>query len=90
MSVAPLFPYETWARHKPKRLAEKLRQIREALGLSQQEMAERLAERAGFKKLPKTSRSMNGYRSIPFIEIVLVYSRLSDLSMNDIVDDDLI
>jgi hypothetical protein len=36
-------------RNKPKRLGEKLLQIREALGLSQKEMAKRLAERTGFK-----------------------------------------
>jgi transcriptional regulator with XRE-family HTH domain len=37
------------ARNRPKRLAEKLLQIRKALGLSQKEMAERLSERAGVK-----------------------------------------
>ena len=36
-------------KRRPKRLAEKLIQIREALGLSQQEMAERLNEQAGVK-----------------------------------------
>jgi hypothetical protein len=35
-------------RNKPKRLGEKLLQIREALGLSQKEIAKRLAERTGF------------------------------------------
>jgi len=47
------------ARPRPKRLAEKLLQIREALGLSQREMAERLAEQARVKITYKISRSMN-------------------------------
>jgi hypothetical protein len=50
VSVAPLCRVMGQApRNKPKRLGEKLLQIREALGLSQKEMAERLAERTGFK-----------------------------------------
>ncbi|HXQ37258.1 MAG TPA: hypothetical protein VN843_24830 [Anaerolineales bacterium] len=35
-------------------------QIREALGLSQGELAKRLAEQTGSKSLTRTSRTMNG------------------------------
>jgi transcriptional regulator with XRE-family HTH domain len=75
--------------HRPNRLAEKLLQIRKALGLSQREMAERLADRAGVKI---TSQNISKYerdKSVPYIEIVLAYSRLANVLMNEIVDDDL-
>jgi transcriptional regulator with XRE-family HTH domain len=77
------------ARNRPDRLAEKLLQIREALGLSQKEMAERLSERAG---VAITHRNISKYerdKSVPFIEVVLAYARLASVEMNEIVDDDL-
>jgi transcriptional regulator with XRE-family HTH domain len=77
------------ARNRPKRLAEKLLQIREALGLSQREMAERLAERAGVKITYKNISKYERDRSVPFIEVVLAYARLANAEMNGIVDDDL-
>lgn len=77
------------ARNRPKRLAEKLLQIREALGLSQREMAERLSERAGVKITSKNISKYERDRSVPFIEVVLAYSRLANVLMNEIVDDDL-
>ena len=90
-SVAPRISlaYMGHARHRPKRLAEKLKQIREALGLSQREMAERLAERAGVKITSKNISKYERDRSVPFIEVVLAYSRLANVLMNEIVDDDL-
>jgi transcriptional regulator with XRE-family HTH domain len=77
------------ARSRPKRLAEKLLQIRKALGLSQKEMAKRLAELAGFKITSKNISKYECDRSVPFIETVLAYSRLANVLMNEIVDDDL-
>lgn len=77
------------ARHRPKRLAEKLLQIREVLGLSQKEMAERLAERAGVKITYKNISKYERDRSVPYIEVVLAYARLASVEMNEIVDDDL-
>jgi len=77
------------ARNRPKRLAEKLLQIREALGLSQREMAERLSERAGVKITSKNISKYERDRSVPFIEVVLAYARLANVEMNGIVDDDL-
>lgn len=76
-------------KRKPKRLAEKLLQIREALGLSQQEMAERLNERAGVKITSKNVSNYERNKSTPYIEIVLAYARLANVTMNQIVDDDL-
>lgn len=61
--------------------------IREALCLSQWEMAAQFSERAGvaitYKNISKYERG----RSVLFIEIVLAYARLCDVSMNQIVDD---
>jgi len=77
------------ARFRPERLAEKLLQIREELGLSQKEMAKRLAELAGIKITDKNISKYERGRSVPFIEIVLAYARAANVEMNEIVDDDL-
>jgi transcriptional regulator with XRE-family HTH domain len=77
------------ARNRPDRLAEKLLQIREALGLSQREIAEQLSERAGVKITHKNISKYERDKSVPFIEIVLAYARLANVEMNQIVDDDL-
>jgi transcriptional regulator with XRE-family HTH domain len=76
-------------RNKPKRLGEKLLQIREALGLSQKEMAERLAERTGFTITHKHVSNYERNRMEPFLETTLTYARLANVEMNEIVDDDL-
>ena len=74
-------------RNKPKRLGEKLKQIREALGLSQKEMAEQLSERTGFKITREHVSNYERDKSVLFIEVVLAYSRLADVTMNQIADD---
>jgi len=76
------------ARNRPKRLAAKLLQIREALGLSQPEMAERLGERAVVKITYRNVSKYERDKSVPYIEIVLAYARLANVTMNQIVDDD--
>ena len=75
-------------RNRPKRLGEKLRQIREALGLSQKEMAERLAERTGFTITQTHVSNYERNRVEPFLETTLAYARLASVEMNDIADDD--
>ena len=77
------------AKNRPKRLAEKLLQIREALGLSQKEMAERLSKQAGVKITYRNVSKYERDKSVPYIEIVLAYARLANVEMNQIVDDDL-
>lgn len=77
------------ARPRPKRLAEKLLQIRKALGVSQREIAERLGERAGVAITNKNISKYECGRSVPYIEIVLAYARIASVEMNEIVDDDL-
>jgi transcriptional regulator with XRE-family HTH domain len=76
-------------RHRPNRLAEKLLQIRKALGLSHKEMAEWLGERAGVKITYRNVSKYERDKSVPHIEIVLAYARLANVEMNQIVDDDL-
>jgi transcriptional regulator with XRE-family HTH domain len=74
-------------RNKPKRLGEKLLQIREALGLSQKEMAERLAERTGFTITQTQVSAYERDRMEPFLETTLAYARLASVEMNEIADD---
>ena len=76
-------------RHRPNRLAEKLLQIREALGLSQREMAERLSQRTGVKITYKNVSKYERNKSVPYIEVVLAYARAANVEMVQIVDDDL-
>jgi transcriptional regulator with XRE-family HTH domain len=75
-------------KRRPKRLAEKLLQIREALGLSQKEMARRLVEESGTVITHKNISRYERDKSTPYIEVVLAYARLAGIKMNDIADDD--
>jgi transcriptional regulator with XRE-family HTH domain len=75
-------------RPRPKRLAEKLLQIREALGLSQKEMADRLSRRSGTAITHKNISKYERDKSVPYIEVVLAYARLANVEMNQIADDD--
>ncbi len=76
-------------RRRPKRLAEKLLQIREVLGLSQREMAERLGELAEvnipYKNVSKYERD----KGVPPMEVVLAYSDAVGVNMEQIIDDDM-
>lgn len=75
------------ARMKQERLAEKLLQIRSALGLSQTEMLHRL----GVEDLivyNQISRYETGEREPP-LAILLQYARTAGVHMEDIVDDEL-
>jgi transcriptional regulator with XRE-family HTH domain len=77
----------TKPRTKPKRLAEKLRQIRTALGLSQSEMCRQL----GLEDLI-TSKQISTYelgKREPPLAILLQYARLAGVYMVVLVDDQL-
>ena len=82
-SVAPFG--SLLVRNKPKRLAKKLLQIREALGLSQKEMAERLGIYRTHHHISKYERA----KAVPFMEVLLAYARLANVTSEQIVDDDL-
>jgi len=72
------------ARRRPKRLAEKLLQIRTALNLSQREMAERLDSNVDHYHVSKYERG----RSEPTLKALLAYARLAGVSMEQIIDDE--
>ena len=75
------------ARMKPKRLAEKLLQIREALGLSQTEMLRRL----GFDGVLSYHRVSNyelGTGEPPLV-VLLEYARAAGVYVDVLIDDEL-
>src|SRR5918993_866612 len=72
-------------RAKPKRLPEKLRQIRERLGLSQNGLIRQL----GFEGV-LVQASISGYESgtrEPPLPVLLRYSEISGVWVNSIIDD---
>ena len=77
------------ARPKPDRLPEKLKQIRQLFGYTLEEMAEALK---GVKKSPPSKshvlRFETGERE-PSLLVLLEYSRVSRISLETIVDDNL-
>jgi transcriptional regulator with XRE-family HTH domain len=76
-----------YTRPKPKYLAEKLRRIREALGLSQSEMLRRL----GFENVHAYTR-ISSYelgRNEPPAMILLEYARVANIYVEALIDDEL-
>lgn len=75
------------ARQKPRRLAEKLLQVRLALGLSQSELVRRLnlEETISYKKISDYER---GNRE-PTLLILLQYARAVKISTDVLIDDEL-
>jgi transcriptional regulator with XRE-family HTH domain len=73
------------ARPKPQRLAEKLRQIRLALGLSQTEMLKRLGLDEGMK-YARISEYEQGVRE-PSLLTLLEYSRVAGVHLEVLADD---
>lgn len=76
-----------YARPKPKRLAEKLLQIRTALGLSQQDMWRRLwpDESVTYDRISKFETGRNE----PPLEILLEYARVAGVHTEALIDDQL-
>ena len=75
------------ARQRPKRLAEKLLQIRLALGLSQTEMHRRLdvEDEILYTRISDYELGKNE----PPLEILLSYARVAGVCMDTLVDDQL-
>ncbi len=73
------------ARVRPKRLADKLRYIRTSLDLTQAELLRRLAIEE-LATQSKISEFESGKRD-PSLLILLHYSRLAGVHMEDLVDD---
>ena len=74
-------------RVRPKRLAEKLRYIRESLDLTQSELLRRL-DIEGLATQSKISEFESGKRD-PSLLILLQYSRLAGVHMEVIADDEM-
>lgn len=74
-------------REKPERLAEKLRAIREGLGLSQSEMLRRLGaeERMAYHRISEFESG----KGEPSLIILLEYARAAGVSTDVLIDDEL-
>ena len=72
-------------RRRPKHLAAKLKQIREALGLSQSEMLKRLGveEQIDYTTISKYELGRNE----PSLIILLEYARVANISTDILIDD---
>lgn len=74
--------------HRPKKLARKLRQIREALGMSQSEMSRQLAAEHSFKTArSRISEYESGAREPP-LAILLAYGRVARVHLESLIDDE--
>ena len=75
------------ARPRPARLAEKLLQIRNALGLSQTDMLSRLGvgDLVAYYSISKYELDKNE----PPLEILLQYARAANVSVDALIDDEL-
>lgn len=76
-----------YARIRPKRLAEKLLDIRNSLGLSQTEMYRRLGVE-DLMPYTRISKYERGELEPPLI-VLLQYAHVAGVHMEDIVDDEL-
>jgi transcriptional regulator with XRE-family HTH domain len=75
-------------RPRPKRLAEKLRRIRELLDLTQEQMADRLKHVETPPQPGHVSEFERGKRE-PSLPYLLAVARLAGVTMEALVDDDL-
>jgi transcriptional regulator with XRE-family HTH domain len=76
-----------YVRPRPERLGEKLRQIRDALGLSQTEMLRRI-EAEDLIAYSQISQYETGSREPPLI-ILLQYARAASVHVEALIDDNL-
>ena len=78
------------SRTQPKRLKDKLKAIRSQMGITQQEMVNLLRSHAPneFVDSGYISQFENGKRE-PSLPVLLAYSKLTKLSINVLVDDEL-
>ena len=73
------------ARPRPKRLAEKLLKIRQALGVSQSVMVYRLGVDLAANNISKYEHDLNE----PPTDVILAYARLARVPLEQLVDDEL-
>ena len=75
-------------RPRPTRLAAKLRQVRATLGLTQQEMFERLGETRTALYRGHIGEYETGQR-VPPLPVLLQYARVAGVYVDVLIDDDL-
>lgn len=75
-------------RPQPAHLAFKLRRIRELLGLSQEQMADRLKQVKSPPQPGHISEFERGKRE-PSLLVLVAYARLSGILVDELVDDEL-
>ena len=75
-------------RHQPKQLADKLKEIRLRLDLSQTQMAKKLSNANPAPRRGHIAEFESGNRQ-PSLSVLLQYSRLSGVHMEVLVDDEL-
>lgn len=73
------------ARLRPERLAEKLRQVRLALGLSQTEMLNRLGFDIHYTRISEYELGKNE----PALPILLRYARIAGVTVDVLIDDEM-
>lgn len=73
---------------RPRRLAEKLRQVRIALGFTQDEMARALEKQKVKVYRAYVSLYETGER-VPSIPTILAYARIANVSMESLCDDEM-
>jgi transcriptional regulator with XRE-family HTH domain len=73
------------ARRRPKRLAEKLKQIREHFGLSQAELTRKLGLDISYMNLSKFELDKNE----PDLFVLMAYARFAGVSLIQLADDEL-
>lgn len=73
------------ARLRPNRLAEKLRQVRTTLGLSQTEMLNRLGFDIHYSRISEYELGKNE----PPLPVLLRYAQLAGISTDVLIDDEL-
>jgi len=72
-------------RARPKRLAEKLKQIRTHLGLSQRQFVKALGLKIPYTNISKFELNKNE----PNLIVLLAYARLAKVEVEQIVDDEI-
>lgn len=77
-----------YSRPQPRHLASKLRKARIKLGVTQQELAERLTTKRSPVYPGHVSEFERGKRE-PSLIVLLRYARQSRVSVDDLIDDDI-
>ena len=72
-----------YPRRRPQRLAEKLKEIRQHLRLSQSELVRRMGVDIHYTNLSKFEKGTNE----PDLLVLLAYARVSGVTLEDLADD---